>query len=112
MFLLILIFIFFILTFFFFFFFFFFFLMIRRPPRSTLFPYTTLFRSQFGDLLLHAGETLARPVADKAKQQASRIVSDRCHCRVECQRRDRSGAGGRRFTRSARLQYPRRSRRS
>src|SRR5215510_15962901 len=31
---------------FFFFFFFFFFLMIRRPPRSTLFPYTTLFRSR------------------------------------------------------------------
>src|SRR5438477_12076368 len=29
-----------------FFFHFFFFLMIRRPPRSTLFPYTTLFRSQ------------------------------------------------------------------
>src|SRR2546430_3650311 len=28
-------------------FFFFFFLMIRRPPRSTLFPYTTLFRSSF-----------------------------------------------------------------
>src|ERR1035437_10656149 len=28
-----------------FFCFFFFFLMIRRPPRSTLFPYTTLFRS-------------------------------------------------------------------
>src|SRR5256885_16751804 len=34
------------------FFFFFFFLMIRRPPRSTLFPYTTLFRSFFlGELL-------------------------------------------------------------
>src|SRR5436190_11253523 len=29
---------------------FFFFLMIRRPPRSTLFPYTTLFRS---DLMIH-----------------------------------------------------------
>src|SRR5687768_17882712 len=29
------------------FWFFFFFLMIRRPPRSTLFPYTTLFRSRF-----------------------------------------------------------------
>src|SRR5256886_7093117 len=28
--------------------FFFFFLMIRRPPRSTLFPYTTLFRSDLG----------------------------------------------------------------
>src|SRR2546422_7116142 len=27
---------------------FFFFLMIRRPPRSTLFPYTTLFRSHRG----------------------------------------------------------------
>src|SRR3712207_7383390 len=26
----------------------FFFLMIRRPPRSTLFPYTTLFRSDLG----------------------------------------------------------------
>src|SRR2546430_13282397 len=30
-------------------FFFFFFLMIRRPPRSTLFPYTTLFRSHSQD---------------------------------------------------------------
>src|SRR5258708_32565375 len=43
--------VFFLLIFFFFYFyqclfvFFFFFLMIRRPPRSTLFPYTTLFRS-------------------------------------------------------------------
>ena len=33
---------------FFFVLFFFFFLMIRRPPRSTLFPYTTLFRSNIG----------------------------------------------------------------
>src|SRR5438132_11589578 len=31
--------------------FFFFFLMIRRPPRSTLFPYTTLFRSNPGTIL-------------------------------------------------------------
>src|SRR3712207_8513611 len=36
--------------------FFFFFLMIRRPPRSTLFPYTTLFRS--------------RQIADEAVQTA------------------------------------------
>src|SRR6266850_3266041 len=36
----------FLFFFFFVFFFFFFFLMIRRPPRSTLFPYTTLFRSR------------------------------------------------------------------
>src|SRR5260370_41154596 len=33
-------------------FFFFFFLMIRRPPRSTLFPYTTLFRSRPRDVWL------------------------------------------------------------
>src|SRR5438105_15025833 len=32
------------------FFSFFFFLMIRRPPRSTLFPYTTLFRSELVDV--------------------------------------------------------------
>src|SRR5260370_5761952 len=35
------------------FFFLFFFLMIRRPPRSTLFPYTTLFRSHFERNLVH-----------------------------------------------------------
>src|SRR3989442_13085864 len=35
----------------------FFFLMIRRPPRSTLFPYTTLFRSQPG---VDESEGLAR----------------------------------------------------
>src|SRR5256885_16625869 len=40
---------------------FFFFLMIRRPPRSTLFPYTTLFRSLIG-MLEHA--------ARQAHQQA------------------------------------------
>src|SRR5208337_5452503 len=33
---------------------FFFFLMIRRPPRSTLFPYTTLFRSRLRHLGLEA----------------------------------------------------------
>src|SRR5437667_8603973 len=31
---------------------FFFFLMIRRPPRSTLFPYTTLFRSDAAPVLI------------------------------------------------------------
>src|SRR5258708_14106591 len=39
------------------FFFHFFFLMIRRPPRSTLFPYTTLFRSH---ALTHAAGQLMR----------------------------------------------------
>src|SRR2546430_5966341 len=40
---------------------FFFFLMIRRPPRSTLFPYTTLFRSGEG---VPAGPGLAGMAAD------------------------------------------------
>src|SRR2546422_3058838 len=40
--------------------------MIRRPPRSTLFPYTTLFRSRFdpparGAVLLQRGADLLRP---------------------------------------------------
>src|SRR3712207_7578256 len=32
--------------------------MIRRPPRSTLFPYTTLFRSDAGAVQVHAVESL------------------------------------------------------
>src|SRR6266568_4401225 len=40
----------------------FFFLMIRRPPRSTLFPYTTLFRSRIADVL-----DLLTPIADLAR---------------------------------------------
>src|SRR3712207_9431287 len=31
------------------------FLMIRRPPRSTLFPYTTLFRSDLNFFIFHVG---------------------------------------------------------
>src|SRR3712207_9532958 len=34
-----------------------FFLMIRRPPRSTLFPYTTLFRSQTAKLVAEMADT-------------------------------------------------------
>src|SRR2546430_8258411 len=37
---------------------FFFFLMIRRPPRSTLFPYTTLFRSPATFLVRPGGEVV------------------------------------------------------
>src|SRR5690349_25082020 len=50
------------------FFFFFFFLMIRRPPRSTLFAYTTLFRS------LPPPEKL--PLAGTAPLDASRVVDN------------------------------------
>src|SRR2546422_8545054 len=36
--------------------------MIRRPPRSTLFPYTTLFRSKFIDVTLPPGTTFRETV--------------------------------------------------
>src|SRR5438045_5533207 len=39
-----------------------FFLMIRRPPRSTLFPYTTLFRSEFKFRVHHRDVGAARRV--------------------------------------------------
>src|SRR5205085_11163295 len=41
----------------------FFFVMIRRPPRSTLFPYTTLFRSVVVKAL--SGEEVAVPIGSK-----------------------------------------------
>src|SRR3712207_9592452 len=46
----------------------FFFLMIRRPPRSTLFPYTTLFRS-----LWQEGHTAHR-TADEAQEETLRML--------------------------------------
>src|SRR4051812_50051394 len=47
---------------------FFFFLMIRRPPRSTLFPYTTLFRS---DQVYAQNEMLAY----QQKESTARVAS-------------------------------------
>src|SRR4051812_50166253 len=47
-------------------FFYFFFLMIRRPPRSTLFPYTTLFRSRISPTTTRVPRS-ARMVAPLAK---------------------------------------------
>src|SRR5947207_15203906 len=52
------------------FFLFFFFLMIRRPPRSTLFPYTTLFRSSFAMTFSHvsafaAGVVTSTPSSER-----------------------------------------------
>src|SRR5688572_32552118 len=61
--------------------FFFFFLMIRRPPRSTLFPYTTLFRS----------------VRSGVRSSAA-VRCDRSPHRLLCRRR-----GGKRDRKSTRL---------
>src|SRR5216683_6491073 len=48
--------------------FFFFFLMIRRPPRSTLFPYTTLFRSHWQHRRLFQQTCFARRYRRPAPQ--------------------------------------------
>src|SRR3712207_9358177 len=56
----------------------FFFLMIRRPPRSTLFPYTTLFRS----LQLH------HPVARLVPRRSGRDVGTRITAAKQRQRWD------------------------
>src|SRR3712207_9572802 len=44
--------------------FFFFFLMIRRPPRSTLFPYTTLFRSKQKEIFIHLVESISGEIRE------------------------------------------------
>src|SRR5258708_39946979 len=53
---------------------FFFFLMIRRPPRSTLFPYTTLFRSPRGWPRLSYSLPKCRPRAPDALVLPARSV--------------------------------------
>src|SRR5256885_11968013 len=61
--------------------FFFFFLMIRRPPRSTLFPYTTLFRSRGDDHQDPLGESrqlrdlASRRVEGGADRKSTRLNS-------------------------------------
>src|SRR3712207_8643818 len=58
---------------------FFFFLMIRRPPRSTLFPYTTLFRSRRAHLGTEHRVDL-RPVGgpEPVERQHGLLHRDRC----------------------------------
>src|SRR2546430_9053906 len=63
--------------------FFFFFLMIRRPPRSTLFPYTTLFRSPvpeaFAPTMCSARTRLrvanTRPFFSRSEEHTSELQS-------------------------------------
>src|SRR2546427_1935604 len=53
----------------------FFFLMIRRPPRSTLFPYTTLFRSQVKRAGVHVRGRVARVAVDRGLERRPRAVA-------------------------------------
>src|SRR2546422_4440858 len=56
----------------------FFFLMIRRPPRSTLFPYTTLFRSIVGPGNDHHLATIGHhvdPLLDRLDRKSTRLNS-------------------------------------
>src|SRR5215475_11135540 len=57
-------------------FFYFFFLMIRRPPRSTLFPYTTLFRSLVAHALDDDGAFVACVLGDAAHWRLERAAHD------------------------------------
>src|SRR5256885_6962974 len=69
--------------------FFFFFLMIRRPPRSTLFPYTTLFRSAGGARRPEAhrgrpGAGLWRPATPPRSEEHTSELQSPCNlvCRL------------------------------
>src|SRR2546422_5098126 len=48
--------------------------MIRRPPRSTLFPYTTLFRSS----MCFSSTTTVRPTVSNRRRAVSRCASVAC----------------------------------
>src|SRR3712207_7135205 len=60
--------------------------MIRRPPRSTLFPYTTLFRSEGARLDKLGGSTWAN-VTDKVRKRVKALAGELL--RLYAQRADR-----------------------
>src|SRR5438046_8711496 len=65
----------------------FFFLMIRRPPRSTLFPYTTLFRSRSGCGLasgrLHPDWLRAAPRSEEHTSELQSLTNLVCRLLLE-----------------------------
>src|SRR2546426_7709437 len=64
---------------------FFFFLMIRRPPRSTLFPYTTLFRSQAGQSFRVPRRTAQQhDVATRARRSEEHTSELQSPCNLVC----------------------------
>src|SRR2546427_2288673 len=61
---------------------FFFFLMIRRPPRSTLFPYTTLFRSQLQPERRRQQRAANRDAGEPRRSRKCSAVRDRKSTRL------------------------------
>src|SRR5207248_11101593 len=68
------------------FFFFFFFLMIPRPPRSTLFPYTTLFRS-LGHFMSHLPDMTNYVITYKSDVKCQPPPTDRKSTRLNSSHR-------------------------
>src|SRR5205807_5656622 len=61
--------------------------MLRRPPRSTLFPYTTLFRSLFVELknVVRALKIILFHVGDRAPQRSEEHTSElQSPCNLVC----------------------------
>src|SRR2546426_2680694 len=58
--------------------------MIRRPPRSTLFPYTTLFRSDAEFFVQRFEMNIARASAVRFDQQHGYEPDNRRICFIEC----------------------------
>src|SRR3712207_7178551 len=50
--------------------------MIRQPPRSTLFPYTTLFRSAPAERAAHAGKVDAHPLGRQVEARRDLVAVD------------------------------------
>src|SRR5437016_14418981 len=76
--------------------FFFFFLMIRRPPRSTLFPYTTLFRSGFDSFHRSRRLSSAGGCGSRDRRWSSRAGTSACPRRRSGSARRTGRSAGRR----------------
>src|SRR6266853_2391724 len=87
-----------------FFVFFFFFLMIRRPPRSTLFPYTTLFRSPSRGRPVGTGRVPSPCRAWRSEEHTSELQSQsNLVCRLLLEKKNKTtsaSAGGKKRKRS------------
>src|SRR5690606_41542779 len=77
----------------------FFFLMIRRPPRSTLFPYTTLFRSaiwQGDDTPIRLQRMTMNPLKARSEEHTSELQSrENLVCRLLLEKKNKRGGKNR-----------------